>query len=346
MKAAVYYAAKDVRLEQLEIPDAAEGKVRVKVQYAGICGSDLHAYHHGIGVQTGEPHAVSGKMAPLTLGHEFSGIIDEIGTGVKGFELGDRVTIEPLIYCGVCASCRSGNYNQCDHVGFVGLNDNGGFAEYVVVEPYMIHKLPEQVSFEEGALVEPSAVALHAVRQSKLKVGNQVAVFGAGPIGLLTILAAKSAGAANIFAIDVSEERLELAKSLGAIVINSAKEDAVSTILGASGGVDVAYEAAGVQPTLSSAISVLRKGGEVMVIAAFAEPPKVDLFQLMIKEANLTSILAYRHIFPEVLSLIAAGKLDVKQVITKKIMLDNIVENGLELLIKDKSQAKILVQIG
>lgn len=346
MKAAVYHALKDVRLEELEVPVTNAGKVRVKVQFAGICGSDLHAYHHGIGVQTGEPHALSGRMAPLTLGHEFSGIVDEIGEGVTGFSAGDRVTIEPLIYCGKCQYCRSGNYNQCESFGFIGLNDNGGFAEYVIVEPYMLHKLPDNVSFEEAALVEPTAVAMHAVKQSQLKVGNNVAVFGAGPIGLLTILAAKSAGAARIFAVDVSEERLQLATRLGAIAINSAKEDAAAVILSATGGVDVAYEAAGVQPTLTSALKAVKKGGEVMIIAAFAEPPKVDMFEMMIKEANLTSILAYRHIFPEIISLISAGKLDVKQVITKKISLDRIIEDGLELLIKDKSQAKILVQIG
>ncbi|MCM3782151.1 2,3-butanediol dehydrogenase [Neobacillus mesonae] len=344
MKAAVFYAIKDVRLEQLEVPSTPKDKVKIKVKYAGICGSDLHAYHHGIGVQTGVPHPISGKMAPLTLGHEFSGIIEEIGEDVTGYSVGDRVAIEPLIYCGKCENCKKGNYNQCNQFGFIGLNDNGGFAEYVIVEPYMLHKLPDEVSFEEGALVEPTSVALHAVRQSQLKVGNNVAVFGAGPIGLLTILAAKSAGAAKIFAIDVSDERLELASSLGAITINSLKDNP-NDIIAAAGGVEVAYEAAGVQPTFSSALSVVKKGGEVMVIAAFAEAPKVDIMELMTKEANITSILAYRHIFPEVISLIAEGKMDVKKVITKKITLDRIIEDGLELLLKDKSQAKILVEI-
>ncbi|GAK40652.1 2,3-butanediol dehydrogenase [Paenibacillus urinalis] len=344
MKAAVFYDIKDVRLEEREIPATPAGKVKVKVKFAGICGSDLHAYHHGIGVQTGTPHPISGAMAPLTLGHEFSGVIEEIGAEVTGYNVGDRVAIEPLIYCGECENCRKGNYNQCNQFGFIGLNADGGFAEYVIVEPYMLHKLNDQVSFEEGALVEPTAVALHAVRQSKLKVGNNVAVFGAGPIGLLTILSAKSAGAARIYAIDVSDERLELAASIGAVPINSLKDNPVD-IINDAGGVEVAYEAAGVQPTFNSALSVVKKGGEVMVIAAFAQNPTVDMMQLMTKEANITSILAYRHIFPEVISLIAEGKLDVKPVITKKITLDQIIEDGLELLVRDKSQAKILVEI-
>ncbi|MBB3109590.1 (R,R)-butanediol dehydrogenase/meso-butanediol dehydrogenase/diacetyl reductase [Paenibacillus phyllosphaerae] len=288
---------------------------------------------------------MSGKSAPLTLGHEFAGEIEEIGEGVNGFVKGDRVAIEPIMYCGKCQSCRMGFYNQCGKMGFVGLNDNGGFADYVLVEPYMVHKLPDNVSFEEGALVEPTAVAMHAVRQSKLKVGDSAAVYGVGPIGLLTILAAKSAGASKVYAIDVSDERLQLAEKLGAIAINSLKQNATEIIL-AAGGVHVAYEAAGVQPTLTSAVSSVKQGGEVMIIAAFAQPAQINMFELMVKEANVTSILAYRHIFPEIIALIADGKLDVKQIITKKIALENIIEDGLELLVKDKSQAKILVQIG
>ncbi|RUS46889.1 2,3-butanediol dehydrogenase [Cohnella sp. AR92] len=344
MKAAVYHAVKDVRLEEVPIPEIKPGKIKVKVKYAGICGSDLHAYHHGIGVQTGTPHPISGMQAPLTLGHEFAGVIEEVGEGVAGYQAGDRVAIEPIIYCGECESCRSGRYNQCARMGFVGLNDNGGFAEYVLVEPYMVHKLPDNVSFEEGALVEPTAVAMHAVRQSKLKVGDSAAVYGVGPIGLLTILGAKSAGASKIYAVDVSDERLALAEKLGAIPINSLKQNATEIIL-AGGGVHVAYEAAGVQPTFSSALSSVKRGGEVMVIAAFAQPAQINMLELMGKEANVTSILAYRHIFPEIIALIADGKLEVAKVITKKIQLDQIIEDGLELLVKDKSQAKILVQI-
>ncbi|WP_254438612.1 zinc-binding dehydrogenase [Paenibacillus sp. DCT19] len=225
------------------------------------------------------------------------------------------------------------------------MNGDGGFAEYVVVESYMVHALPDNVSFEEGALVEPTAVALHAIRHSKLKVGQKVAVYGAGPIGLLTILSAKAAGASEIYAVDVFDERLNLAEKLGAITVNSAQVNATETILQQSGGIDVAYEAAGVQPTMDSAIAVIKKGGEVVVIAAIPTPLQVNFFELLVKEANLTSTLAYRHIFPEVVSLIAEGALDVKQVITKKIKLDNIVEEGLELLMSDKSHAKILIEI-
>ncbi|OZI13341.1 butanediol dehydrogenase [Bacillaceae bacterium SAS-127] len=346
MKAAVWYGKHDVRVESKEEPMIQPGKVKVKVAFAGICGSDLHAYH-GAGVQQDVPHPVSGEMAPLTLGHEFAGTVSEVGEGVTDISVGERVTIEPLIYCGKCQYCKQNHYNQCVDFGFIGLNANGGFAEYVIVEPKMVHKLPDSVSLEEGAVVEPTAVALHAVRQSQLKVGDKVAVFGVGPIGLLTIMAAQAAGASEIYAVDVSPERLEKATTVGAThTINASEENSVEKILALSaGGVDIAYEVAGAEVTLANALSTVKKKGEVMVVSIIPEPVKVDILQLTIKEANITSVLAYRNIFPEVINLISSGRLDVKKVITKKIALDQVVEEGLELLGKDKSQAKILIDI-
>ncbi|MGM7634901.1 2,3-butanediol dehydrogenase [Bacillus sp. Hm123] len=346
MKAAVWYGKHDVRVETKEEPVIQPGKVKVKVAFAGICGSDLHAYH-GAGVQQDVPHPVSGEMAPLTLGHEFAGTVSEIGEGVEGISIGDRVTIEPLIYCGKCQYCKQNHYNQCVDFGFIGLNANGGFAEYAVVEQKMVHKLPDSMSLEEGALVEPAAVTVHAVRHSQLKVGDKVAVFGVGPIGLLTIMAAQAAGASEIYAVDVSPERLEKAKEIGAThTINAIEENSVEKILSLSaGGVDIAYEVAGAEVTLANALSTVKKKGEVVIVSIIPEPVKVDILQLTIKEANMTSVLAYRNIFPEVINLIDSGKLDVKKVITKKIALDEVVEEGLELLGKDKSQAKILIDI-
>ncbi|MFS0553921.1 2,3-butanediol dehydrogenase [Brevibacillus sp. 179-C9.3 HS] len=344
MKAAVWHGIKDVRVEEIELPIISPGKVLIQTAWTGICGSDLHAYHHGIGIPVEKAHPLTGQQAPLTMGHEFSGIVAEVGEGVTGIQAGDRVAIEPLVYCGECEYCKKGCYNQCSSVGFIGLSANGGFAEYVIVEPKMVHKLPENVTLEEGALVEPTAVALHAVRESKLQVGDKVAVFGAGPIGLLTVLAAKAAGASEIVVVDVSQERLDKAKEIGAsYIVNAAEVDTVQTIMALTGGVDVAYEAAGAQPTFTNALSVLKKGGQVMVIAAFAKPVEIDMLQMMVKETSVAATLAYRHIYPEVIRLIASKQMDVAQVITKKIDLANIVEEGFELLLTDKTQAKILV---
>ena len=346
MKALVWYGQKDVRIEDVQEPVVEAGKVKIKPAFTGICGSDLHAYHHGIGVQVEVEHPISGQKAPLTLGHEFAGVVAEVGPGVEGFKVGDRVAVEPMLHCKECEYCRQGRYNMCEKFGFVGLNADGGFAEYVVVDDFLVHALPEGVSLEEGALVEPTAVAVQAVRESKIKVGDTVAVYGVGPIGLLTIMAAKAAGAARIVAVDVSKERLEKAKEVGAThIINSLEEDATETIKAAYGAVDVAYEAAGVQPTFTSATQVVKKGGEVMIISVFGKPAEVDLFRVVANEINIKGSLAYRHIFPEVMNMIENGVLDVKKVVTDKIPLDNVVEGGFEKLIQDKSQAKILVEI-
>jgi len=343
MQAAVWHNIKDVRVEQVQEPVVTSGQVKVKVEWAGICGSDLHAYLDGLST---EPHSISGQKPPLTLGHEFSGTIVEVGEGVTSHQVGERVAIEPLIYCGECYACKRGYYNQCSQVGFVGLNRDGGFAEYVMVDENMVHVLPDQVSFEEGALVEPTAVSFYAVRESKLKAGDSVAIFGAGPIGLLTLLSAKAAGATQIIVIDLSEERLAKAKELGATtVLNGMRDDIVETIHQlTNGGVRVAYECAGAQPTMTNAVASVKQGGQVMAIAVFAKPVAIEMGQLMFKAADITSTLAYRHVFPEVIDMIATGRLDVKQVITKKIELKDVVEEGFNQLIHDKKQAKILVR--
>lgn len=343
MQAAVWHNIKDVRVEQINEPVISSGQVKVKVEWAGICGSDLHAYLHGLSM---EAHSLSGQKPPLTLGHEFSGTIVEVADDVTSNRVGERVAIEPLIYCGECYACKRGYYNQCSKVGFVGLNRDGGFAEYVIVDNNMVHVLPDSVSYEEGALVEPTAVSFYAVRESKLKAGDSIAIFGAGPIGLLTLLSAKAAGATKIIVIDLSEERLEKAKELGATtIINGMRDDIVETIHGLTdGGVSVAFECAGAQPTMTSAVASVKQGGQVMAIAVFSKPISIDMGQLMFKAADITSTLAYRHVFPEVIDMIATGRLDVKQVITKKIDIKDIVEEGFNQLINDKKQAKILVK--
>lgn len=347
MKAAVFYGEKDVRIEDVKEPEVTAGKVKVAVSWTGICGSDLHAYHHGLGVSY-EEHPLSGRKVPLIIGHEFSGTVTEIGEGVTNVTVGDNVAVEPNLHCGECESCRKGNYHLCElsNAGFIGLADDGGFAEYTVADAKYFHKLPDGVSLEEGALVEPTAVAFHAVRKSGLKVGESAAVFGAGPIGLLTLLCAQAAGASETFVVDVSEERLQKAKELGATyTINPMEEDAVEKIMAITGnGVAVAFEAAGAQPTVTSALKSLKKQGTLLVIAGFAGEITIDPNALLFNEINIEFSLAYANEFPEVLKLISEGRLDVKQVITKKIDLDSLVEDGLELLTEDKSQAKILVR--
>ncbi|WP_433958241.1 2,3-butanediol dehydrogenase [Cytobacillus horneckiae] len=343
MNAAVWHGIKDLRVEEVNEPKVASNQIKVKVEWAGICGSDLHAYLHGLSMNA---HPITGEKPPFALGHEFSGTIVEVGEGITRHQVGERVAIEPLIYCGDCYACKRGFYNQCSQVGFVGLNRAGGFAEYAIVDENMVHVLPDNVSFEEGALVEPTAVSFYAVRESKLKAGDSVAIFGAGPIGLLTLLSAKAAGATQIIVVDLSEERLKKAKDLGATtIIEGNRDDIVDTILNlTNGGVSVAYECAGVQPTMTNAVASVKQGGQVMAIAVFTKPVSIDMGQVMFKAANVTSTLAYRHVFPEVIDMISTRRLDVTKVITKKIELTDIVEEGFNQLTNDVKQAKILVR--
>ncbi|GKU78012.1 (R,R)-butanediol dehydrogenase [Paenibacillus sp. L3-i20] len=346
MKAAVWYGKHDIRVENSEEPIIKPGKIKVKVAWTGICGSDLHAYHGAPVVQVDEPHPVTGEMAPLILGHEFAGFIHEIGEGVVGFSVGDRVTIEPVIRCGNCNSCLKGMPNLCDQMGFVGLHSNGGFTEYTLVDPHMVHKLPDNITLEEAAVIEPTAVAFHAVKLSQMKVGSTVAVYGVGPIGLLTIQCAKAAGASHIYAVDVSNERLHKALEIGATtIINAAEEvNLVERIQAETGGgVDIAFECAGAEVTVNNALASIAKTGQVVIESIIPQPIKVDIMQLTLKEANLMATIGYRNVYKEVIAMIASGKLDVKSIITKKIALDDIVEEGFNALTNDKSQAKILV---
>ncbi|MFB9219609.1 zinc-binding dehydrogenase [Kurthia sibirica] len=312
-----------------------------------MCGSDLHAYHHGAGIPIEAAHAFTGDQAPLVLGHEFAGTVVEIGEDVTNVMVGDRVTIEPILYCGKCIHCRKGSYNLCtvSQGAFLGLAKDGGFAEFAVTEASRMHKIPDNMSLEEAALVEPTAVAFHAVRKSGLKVGQTVAVFGAGPIGLLTLLAAQAAGATTTFVVDLSKERLEKARELGATyTINPLEENAVEKIMRITGsGVDIAFEAAGAQPTFTSAMNAIDAGGTVTVVAVIPIDVTMNAIMPLIKETTLNFSCAYANEFPQVIDLIASGRLDVKKVITKKITLAHLVEQGLELLLVDKSQAKIIV---
>lgn len=250
-----------------------------------------------------------------------------------------------MLYCEKCELCCIGKYNLCE-VSNVGLAGDGGFAEYFVAEEKYFHKLPEGVSLEEGALVEPTAVAFHAVNLSNLKAGQSAAIYGDGPIGLLTLLCTQAYGAAEIFVIDLSHERLDKAKELGAShVINAGDEDAVEKIMKITGGrgVDVSYEVAGANPTFNSAIKSIKRGGTVQVIAGFGGEVSFNPNDLLTVEGQMKFSLAYAHDFKPVIKAIADGQLDVLKVVTNRINLDDVVKEGVELLNTDKSQAKVLI---
>lgn len=347
MKALRWHGVKDLRLETIEEPAVRQGTVKVKVAWCGICGSDLHEYTAGpIFIPTDSEHPLSKDKAPLVLGHEFSGQVVEVGEGVKGIEEGDRVVVEPIYACGECDACRQGLYNLCDKMGFFGLSGGGGgFSEYAVIPAEMIHKIPDSVSFEQGALVEPAAVALHAVRQSKLQVGDTAAVFGTGPIGLLVIEALKAAGASDIYAVELSKERKQLAAELGAIVIDPREFDAVEEIRKrTNGGVDVSYEVTSVPAVLNQAIQSTKINGETMIVSIFETESSIHPQDIVMKERTVTGIIGYRDVFPAVINLMAKGYFPADKLVTKRIALDEAIDEGFEGLLKERDQIKILVK--
>jgi (R,R)-butanediol dehydrogenase/meso-butanediol dehydrogenase/diacetyl reductase len=349
MRALQWHGPRDVRLTEIDTPPVGPGDVRIAVAYCGICGSDLHEYAdgpHAIPVET--PHSLSGRTAPLTLGHEFCGTVVEIGAGVTELQVGDRVAVEPEYRCQRCAYCRSGSYNLCVSMGFAGLMGDGGMADFATVPAYMLHRLPDGVSLEQAAVLEPAAVALHALRRSELRLGETCAVFGLGPIGLLLIMLAKLQGAATIVAIDVSPERLEAARCFGATHAFDARElDAPSlqnALRAATGGlgVDTSFEAAGRAATFESAMQALRKGGRLVMVGLMPHAG-FDAFRAVNDELTFTASVGYRHAYGDLLRIVASGALDLTSIVTRTVSLEDAVANGFDALLEDRTQIKILV---
>lgn len=347
MKAARWHGIKDIRVEDVPEPGPKAGEVKIKVAWTGICGSDLHEYLAGpIFVPVEQNHPLSHDKAPITMGHEYCGTITELGAGVTGLAIGDRVAIEPIFACGTCAACLEGKYNLCDSLGFVGLSGgHGGFAAHSVVPARMVHKMPEGLSMEQGALVEPAAVALHAVRLSKIRAGDKAAVFGAGPIGLLVVEALRVAGASEIHVVEPSEVRRRKALELGATaVIDPTATDAVAAIRAATGGVHVAFEVTGVPQVLPQCIDATRHEGQVLIVSIWEKAAAFQPNTVVLKERQLQGTIAYRNVYPAVMALMTQGYFSADQLVTKRIALDDIVAEGFEALVNEKSHVKILVE--
>jgi (R,R)-butanediol dehydrogenase / meso-butanediol dehydrogenase / diacetyl reductase len=349
MRALQWFGPRDVRLVEIDTPRVGPHEVRVEVAYCGICGSDLHEYAdgpHAIPVEA--PHALSGRAAPLTLGHEFCGTVAEVGANVTTLRVGDRVAVEPEYRCSRCLYCRSGSYNLCVSMGFAGLMGDGGMADFAVVPSYMLYRLPDAVSLEQAAVLEPAAVALHALRRGRLSLGETCAIVGLGPIGLLLIMLAKLQGATAIVAVDVSTERLAAARRSGATHVLDAREHEPEAlqqaIRDATGGygVHVSFEAAGLPATFETAMGALRKGGNLVMVGLMPRAG-FDAFRAVNDELSFTASVGYRHAYEDLLRIVASGALDLTSIVTKTVPLEDAVHEGFDALLADRRQIKILV---
>jgi len=260
IKAAVLHRAEDLRIDLVDMPEITrDDQVLIKIKTVGICGSDIHYYKHGrIGACV--------VKKPMILGHESAGGIIEVGKKVKNFKAGDRVVLEPGIPCGRCEYCRKGRYNLCDEVRFMATPPvDGALVEYVVYPAEYVYKLPDNLSFAEGALIEPLAVGIHATKMAGVESGDRIAVLGSGPIGLVTLQAARAKGATEAIAIDINDFRLNLAEKLGATRLIKAKEEDVCQRV-KNKGVDIVFETAGTATTTRQTVEIVKKGGTIVLI--------------------------------------------------------------------------------
>lgn len=346
MKALRWHARHDLRIDDVESRAPAAGEVRMKVAWCGICGTDLHEFNAGpVIIPTDTPHPLTGEQAPVTLGHEFSGTITDVGDGVTDWAVGDRVVVEPLIYDPESPAARQGAYHLCDDGGVVGLSGiGGGFAEEVTLPASMLHRLPDTVSLEQGALVEPAAVAVHAVRCSAFRPGDRVAIFGAGGIGLMLVEALKAACAGDIYVVQRSEVRRRKAEKMGAITIDPSAVDPVATLNELTGGgVDVAFEVTGASRMLEASMACTRLRGQTVIVSVWEEPTAIQPNVLLLKERNMLGVFTYCNIFPAVLSLMSRGYFKAEDFVTSRVPLSAAIEEGFECLNSDKTQVKVLV---
>ncbi|AJE20356.1 2,3-butanediol dehydrogenase, R-alcohol forming, (R)-and (S)-acetoin-specific [Azotobacter chroococcum NCIMB 8003] len=349
MRAAVWHGRQDIRVEDVPLPaDPPPGWVQIRVDWCGICGSDLHEYVAGpVFIPVEKPHPLTGIQGQCILGHEFSGEIVKLGAGVSGFAPGERIAADACQHCGTCYYCRSGLYNLCEKLAFTGLMNNGAFAELVNVPAELLYKLPANFPAEAGALIEPLAVGMHAVKKAGSLLGQNVVVVGAGTIGLCTIMCAKAAGAAQVIALEMSSARKAKALEVGASLVLDPKEcDVLAEIRARTHGLgaDVSFECIGNKHTAKLAIDVIRNAGKSVLVGIFEEPSSFNFFELVSTEKQVIGALAYNGEFADVIAFIADGRLDVKPLITGRIGLEDIVGRGFEELVNNKEHnVKIIV---
>jgi L-iditol 2-dehydrogenase len=342
MKALILKEYRRFAVEDFPVPVLQSDEVLVRVRACGICGSDVH----GMDGSSGR------RIPPIIMGHEAAGEIAQVGRGVADWKEGDRVTFDSTVYCGSCWYCRRGKINLCENRRVLGVScaeyrRHGAFAEYVAVPQRILYRLPNNLSFEQAALVEAVSVAVHAVKRTPLLENASAMVVGAGMIGLLVVQALRVAGCRQIIAIDLEEDKLRLAKQLGATsAINAAEPDLSEKIraLTDGRGVDAAFEVVGLPPTVKTAIESVRKGGTVTLVGNLK--PQVDLpLQLVVtRELALIGTCASAGEYPECLELIASGKINVTEFISATAPLAEGAEWFERLYAGEKGLMKVLLQ--
>lgn len=343
MKALVLNRYRKLDLLDVPSPDAAPNEVLVRVRSCGICGSDVHGYDGSSGR----------RIPPVIMGHEASGVVAEAGAAVSAFDPGDRVTFDSMICCRSCVFCRAGRPNLCEDRRVLGVScgdyrRHGAFAEYVTVPDHVVFRVPDGVSFDEAAMVEPVSVAVHAVARANPALGDKALVVGAGMIGLLTIQALRSAGCGRIFAVDLAADRLRLAKELGAdeTIQSGGGTDVPAVMREMTGGLgaDVVMEAVGIAETVTMSIESVRKGGTVVLIGNIAPTVGFGLQSVVTREIDVLGSCASSNDYPACLDMMRRGAVRVRPVLSASVPLERGQEMFDRLYAREPGLTKVILR--
>ena len=352
MMAGVMQGTRDLQIESRPVPEPGPGDALVRIKRCGVCGSDIHYYMHG---------AIGDFVVrdPMILGHECAGVVEAVGSEVTHLSPGDRVAIEPGHTCGKCAYCKTGNYNLCPDVVFMATPPvDGAFCEYVAWPADFVYPLPDEMSFEEGTLMEPLSVGIWAtMRRGEVKPGASIAVFGSGPIGCCVLQAARVAGASTLIAVDLDDYKLNFARQFGAThAINAREEDPLVRIdeivkgttglFAAYGGVDIAFETAGALAATRGALAATRRGGVAVLVGLPPEPMvELDIVGAAIKEIDIRGEFRYANCYPPAISLVSSGQVKVDALVTHHYPLAGAAE-ALEFAHEAKGESmKVMIDI-
>ena len=342
MKALVLEEYKKLVIDEVAAPDVAPNEVLVRVKSCGICGSDVHGFDGGSGR----------RIPPLIMGHEASGVVDQVGSNVNRFQPGDRVTFESMISCGHCGFCRRGAPNLCDKRRALGVScedyrRHGAFAELVNVPEHIVFPIPDNLSFDEAALVEPISVAVHAVNRTPIQLGDTAVVVGAGMIGLLALQALRTAGCGRIISVDLEDDRLAIARGLGADdILNSRNVDIPAVIreMTAGLGADIALEAVGADATVRMSIDSVRKGGIVTLIGNVTPDVGFPLQSVVTREISVYGSCASANDYPACLELMDRGAIKAAPIISASVPLDQGAEMFDRLYAKEPGLTKVILR--
>jgi len=323
MKGAFLYKPGEIRIEEMDIPTPKDDEALIRIKAVGVCGSDVHFFEVG---RIGDFVV----KEPLILGHECAGEVVEVGKAVRNVKVGDKVAIEAGVPCRKCEYCKRGRYNLCSNVTFLATPPfHGAYREYITHPEDFLFKLPENMTYEEGAMIEPLSVGTYAAERGGVNVRNTVAIIGAGTIGLMTLQAVKARGATDVIITDLEPFRLEIAKKLGATqTVNAREDDAVQKVLEyTNGGADVVLEAVGLPMTIQQSIKMAKPGAIIVLIGM----PTVDdipirVVEAICKEVDIRGIFRYANAYKPAINLVSKGKIDVKSMITTRFPLDKVQE--------------------